>query len=269
MPPTLPLDAGARYALTTLTRYVAIALGVVLGFSALGIGWSKLQWLVAALSVGLGFGLQEIFANFVSGLIILFERPIRVGDVVTVADVSGVVTRIQTRATTVTDWDRKEFIVPNKEFITGRLLNWTRADKINRIVINVGIAYGSDTALARELLEKVVAEHPEVVDDPAPLITFEGFGDSALNFVVRCYLPRLDKRLVTIHDLHVAIDQAFREAGIEIAFPQRDLHLRSGAERLAGPPAVPPQAPAEVPKEEPADKPTGGPRRKSKGHAPD
>ncbi len=269
MPPTLPLDAGARYALTTLTRYVAIALGVVLGFSALGIGWSKLQWLVAALSVGLGFGLQEIFANFVSGLIILFERPIRVGDVVTVADVSGVVTRIQTRATTVTDWDRKEFIVPNKEFITGRLLNWTRADKINRIVINVGIAYGSDTARAREILEKVVAEHPEVVDDPAPLVTFEGFGDSALSFVVRCYLPRLDNRLVTIHDLHVAIDQAFREAGIEIAFPQRDVHLRSGTELLAGPPERPPESPPQEAEEKLPEDPPDKPPGRTERHAPE
>jgi len=239
MPQQLPLDAGARYAITTMTRYVIVAIGVVLGFGAMGIGWSKVQWLVAALSVGLGFGLQEIFANFISGLIILFERPIRVGDVVTVDDVTGVVTRIQTRATTVTNWDRKEFIVPNKEFITGRLLNWTRADRVNRIVINVGIAYGSDTARVREVLEKVVREHPEVMDDPAPLVTFEGFGDSSLSFVVRCFLPRVDKRLETIHGLHMAIDQAFREAGIEIAFPQRDVHLRSGADLLkeaGGPP---------------------------------
>ena len=232
MPQRLPLDAGARYAITTMTRYVAIAIGVVMGFGVLGIGWSQVQWLVAALGVGLGFGLQEIFANFISGLILLFERPIRVGDVVTVDDVTGVVTRIQTRATTVTNWDRKEFIVPNKEFITGRLLNWTRADHVNRVVINVGIAYGSDTERARELLEKAVGDHPEVMDDPAPLVTFDGFGDSSLTFVARCFLARMDKRLQTIHELHTAVDQAFREAGIEIAFPQRDVHLRSGAELL-------------------------------------
>lgn len=244
IPQRLPLDAGARYAITTMTRYVVIAIGVVLGFGAVGIGWSKVQWLVAALGVGLGFGLQEIFANFVSGLIILFERPIRVGDVVTVDDVSGVVTRIQTRATTVTNWDRKEFIVPNKEFITGRLLNWTRADQVNRIVINVGIAYGSDTVRARELLQKIARDHPEVMDDPAPLVTFEAFGESSLDFVVRCYLPRLDKRLETIHDLHMAIDQAFRAAGIEIAFPQRDIHLRSGAELLREAGSRPTEKPA-------------------------
>ncbi len=245
IPQQLPLDAGARYAITTVARYLVIAVGIVLGFGAIGIGWTKVQWLVAALGVGLGFGLQEIFANFISGLIILFERPIRVGDVVTVDDVTGVVTRIQIRATTVTNWDRKEFIVPNKEFITGRLLNWTRADHVNRVVINVGIAYGSDTERARALLEKVAGEHPEVMGDPAPLVTFEQFGDSSLNFVVRCYLPRLDNRLQTVHELHTAIDQAFREEGIEIAFPQRDVHIRSKPE-----PSKKPDQPAD---DSPAD----------------
>ena len=148
---------------------------------------------------------------------------------VTVEDVTGVVTRIQTRATIVTTWDRKEFIVPNKEFVTGRLLNWTRADSINRIVITVGIAYGSDTERAHEILLKVISGHPEVMDDPSPLVTFEEFGDSSLNFVVRCYLPKLDNRLMTIHELHMAIDQEFRKAEIEIAFPQRDVHIRTGA----------------------------------------
>jgi potassium efflux system protein len=245
IPRHLPLDAGARYAITTVTRYVVITVGIVLGFGAIGLGWSKVQWLVAALGVGLGFGLQEIFANFVSGLIILFERPIRVGDVVTIGDVSGVVTRIQIRATTVTDWDRKEFIVPNKEFITGQLLNWTRTDHVNRVVINVGIAYGSDTQRARQLLEQAAQDHPEVMEDPAPLVTFESFGDSALDFVLRCYLPRIDNRLRTIHELHVAIDQAFREAGIEIAFPQRDVHIRSQPE--------PSTKPGEPSDERPAD----------------
>ncbi len=227
LPKQLPLDAGARYAITTLTRYVVVALGIVVGFNAIGFSWSNVQWLVAALTVGLGFGLQEIFANFISGLILLFEQPIRVGDIVTVDGTTGVVSRIQTRATTVTNWDRQDFIVPNKEFITGRLLNWTRSDHVNRIVINVGIAYGSDTELARRLIEQVLREHPEVLDDPASIVTFEGFGESTLNLVARCYLAKLDNRLRTIHDLHTGIDQAFRKAGIEIAFPQRGIHIRS------------------------------------------
>jgi potassium efflux system protein len=223
----LPMDKGARYAFTTICRYVITAIGVVIAFSTIGFKWSQLQWLIAALSVGIGFGLQEIVANFISGIIILFERPIRVGDVVTVDNTSGKVSRIRIRATTITDWDRKEYVVPNKEFVTGRVLNWTLTSKVNRIVITVGVAYGSDTELVHELLRKVADEHPRVLDDPAPLITFDEFGDNALNFTLRVYLPSMEKRLSTVNDLHMAIDKAFREAGIKIAFPQRDVHLNT------------------------------------------
>jgi potassium efflux system protein len=221
----LSMDKGARYAFTTVCRYVITAIGVVIAFSAVGFKWSQLQWLIAALSLGIGFGLQEIVANFISGIIILFERPIRVGDIVTVDNTTGRVSRIRIRATTITDWDRKEYLVPNKEFVTGRVLNWTLTSKVNRIVITVGVAYGSDTELTRELLLKVANEHPRILDDPAPLVTFDQFGDNALNFTLRCYLPSMEKRLATINELHMAIDRAFREAGIKIAFPQRDVHF--------------------------------------------
>jgi potassium efflux system protein len=147
--------------------------------------------------------------------------------VVTVDDVSGVVSRIRIRATTITNWDRKEYVIPNREFITGRMLNWTLSDKINRIVINVGIAYGSDVALAKSILLDVCKSHPLILDDPSSGVTFEGFGDSTLNFVVRTYLPDLDNRLSVIDALHTGIDQAFREANIEIAFPQQDVHVRN------------------------------------------
>ena len=164
----LPFDAGARYAVATVCRYLITVVGraVVLAAS-LGVGWSKVQWLVAAMGLGLGFGLQEIFANFISGLIILFERPVRVGDVVTIDDVTGVVSRIRIRATTITDGDRKELIIPNKEFITGRVLNWTLTDPVNRVVINVGVAYGSDTQLAAEILLRVAQNHPARAGRPA------------------------------------------------------------------------------------------------------
>ncbi|MEZ6059795.1 MAG: mechanosensitive ion channel [Planctomycetaceae bacterium] len=239
----LPLDHGGRHAVTTLCRYALMLTGIVMACRTVGIGWSSVQWLLAALTVGLGFGLQEIFANFISGLIILFERPIRIGDVVTIDGVSGSVSRIQIRATTITDWDRKEYIVPNKEFVTGRLLNWTLSDKTNRVMINVGVAYGSDTEKALNLMLRVAEEHPLVMDDPAPVTTFEGFGDSCLNMVLRCYLPNLDNRLKVITDLHSAIDREFRKARIEIAFPQRDLHLRTVAPGVA---AIPLEAPEEV-----------------------
>jgi potassium efflux system protein len=223
----LPLDQSVRYAVTTMTSYLIILLGVILSFNAISVGWSKVQWLATALTFGLAFGLQEIFANFVAGLILLFERPIRIGDVVTVDEISGVVSRIRIRATTITNWDRKEYVIPNKEFITGRMLNWTLSDKINRVVINVGIAYGSDVDKAKQLLRQVCTDHPLTLTDPGPNATFEGFGDNTLNFVVRTYLPDLDNRLSVIDALHTSIDRVFREASIEIAFPQQDLHLRS------------------------------------------
>ncbi|MCD4727840.1 MAG: mechanosensitive ion channel [Pirellulales bacterium] len=223
----LPLDAGARYAVATISRYLITIAGTIFCFGALGVGWSKVQWLVAAMSLGLGFGLQEIFANFVSGLIILFERPVRVGDVVTIDDISGVVSRIRIRATTITDWDRKELIIPNKEFITGRVLNWTLSNQVNRVVVEVGVAYGADTELATRLLMEVAHNHPIVLKDPSPHVVFDSFGASALNFVMRCYLPNMENRLTVIHDLHMAVDREFRAAGIEIAFPQQDVHIRS------------------------------------------
>lgn len=223
----LPLHPASRYAIRMVGRYVIVVLGVIVTFAQIGVGWAKVQWLAAALTVGLGFGLQEIFANFVSGMIILFERPVRIGDVVTIGDVTGVVSRIQIRATTITDWDRKEYIVPNKEFVTGRLLNWTLTDQTNRVVIKVGVAYGSDTNLARSLLLQAAADHPLVLEDPGPVATFESFGDSTLDLLLRCYLPDLDNRLAVITALHESIDALFREAGIEISFPQQDIYIRS------------------------------------------
>ncbi len=223
----LPIDLSIRYAITTVTRYVIIIIGVSLAFSRVGIGWSQVQFLAAAISVGLGFGLQEIFANFMSGLILLFERPLRAGDVITVGDVSGQVVQIRTRATTVRDWDCKELVVPNKEFITGKVLNWTLSDTVNRIVVNVGIAYGSDIKLARQILLDVASDHPIVTAEPSPSVTFGAFGDSTLDFTLRCYVPNIDNRLSVVHELHEAIHDRLSDAGIEIPFPQRDLNVRS------------------------------------------
>jgi potassium-dependent mechanosensitive channel len=221
------LDAGAKYAFTTLLRYVIVGTGITVLCSLLGMEWSKLQWLVAALSVGLGFGLQEIVANFVSGLILLFERPIRIGDVVTVNESTGTVARIQIRATTLIDFDRKELIMPNKVFITGEVLNWTLSDQTNRVLINVGVAYGSDTQRAMQLMVAVANNCETIVSDPAPIATFEGFGDNTLNLVLRCYMPSLERRLQTLTELHSGINEAFTQEGISIAFPQRDVHLNT------------------------------------------
>lgn len=223
----LPLENAVRYAITTLSSYLLAGIGIITAANTLGVRWDSIQWLIAGLGVGLGFGLQEIFANFISGIILLFEQPIRVGDVVTLDNTSGVISRIRMRATTITNWDRQEYIVPNKDFITGRLVNWTLSDSTNRVVIEVGISYDSDTRRACQVLEEICRDHPLVSKELAPLITFEGFGDSALKVVMRCYLDSLDNRLQTIHELHTAINDRFREEGVEIAFPQQDLHVRS------------------------------------------
>ncbi len=221
----LPMDPGARYAYATVCRYTITAAGIIIALNSIGLQWSKLQWLVAALSVGLGFGLQEIVANFVSGLIVLFERPYRVGDTVTVGTINGTVTRIRIRATTILDFDRKELIVPNKQFITGQLINWSLSDQTIRIKIPVGIAYGSDTDLAEQLLLKVAKSNSLVKKDPQPQAIFLGFGPDSLTFELRVFIGHIDDWMPMLHAMNRSIDKEFRQAGITIAFPQRDVHL--------------------------------------------
>ena len=221
----LPMSRASRYAMTTLSQYVVAMIGVVITFKSLGLQWSSIQWLVAALSVGLGFGLQEIVANFISGIILLFEQPIRVGDVVTVDGTTGTVSKIRIRATTIVNWERQELVIPNKTFITGKLINWTLSDNVNRVMVSVGVGYDTDTRLAMQLMSEVAKAHPNVVDDPPFRISFEGFGDNALTLNMRAFLNNMDTRLQTITDLHQDILDRFREAKIEIAFPQRDVHL--------------------------------------------
>jgi potassium efflux system protein len=221
----LDMTAGSRYTATTLSRYVIGGIGLLSVADLLGFSWAQIQWLVAALGVGIGFGLQEIVANFISGLIILFERPIRVGDVVTIGSTDGVVTRIRMRATTIRDFDRKELLVPNKEFISGRLLNWSLSDPVTRIMIPVGLAYGGDVQKAMALMVEAAKENSMVLEDPIPITTFDGFGDNALLLTLRCFIGSVDYRIPAKSDLHKAIEQKFREAGLSMAFPQRDVHL--------------------------------------------
>jgi potassium efflux system protein len=202
-------------------------LGLLIAAGILGISWSKVQWLAAAFTIGLGFGLQEIFANFASGLLLLAERPIRVGDLVTVGEVHGRVMKIQMRATTIRDWKRKELLVPNKDLVTGKVVNWTLSDRVNRIDVPVGIAYGSDTELARKILKEIARDESRILDEPPPRAVFLGFGDSSLNLELRIFVATMDHWPIVITNVHTAIDKRFREAGIEIAFPQRDIHIRS------------------------------------------
>jgi potassium efflux system protein len=229
----LPLDPGGRYAVTTISRYLITLVGLAMAFWMIGVSWSNVKWLAAAMTVGLGFGLQEIFANFVSGLIILFERPLRVGDTVTVGGVNGTVTRIRIRATTITDWDRKELIVPNREFITGQLINWTLSDSILRIVVKVGVAYGSDVSLVHALLLQVAHEEPRVLKEPPPTAIFNQIGDSPFDFELRVFVAGLDEYQTLRHELNSRIEQLLREAGIELSFPQRAFAAKP-VEAIAG-----------------------------------
>ncbi len=222
----LPFDAGARYATATVAKYTLTGAGTAAACGVLGFEWMQIQWLVAAVSVGLGFGLQEIFANFVSGLVLLFERPIRIGDIVSIGDIDGKVSNIRLRATTITDWDMRELIVPNKEFITQRLINWTLTTTVSRMSIEVGVAYGTDPNRVRELLLEVAAQHPLVLKSPPSHALLDQFADSALVFILRVHMPTRDVYLQLRHELMAAITNRFQAEGIVIAFPQRDLNVR-------------------------------------------
>ena len=220
-------DPGFRYALAALLRYAIGFVGLLLCARSLGLHWANVQWLVAGMTVGLGFGLQEIFANFISGLILLFERPIRLGDTVTVGDLTGTVTKLRIRATTITDGAHRELVVPNKEFITGKLINWTLSDRSARVQLSVGVAYGTDPDLAMRTLLDVAAAHPKTLKDPPPSATFEGFGPNALDFKLSAYVANLDDATATKHALNTAIVHAFHEAEIECAQPRCEVVVRN------------------------------------------
>jgi len=221
----LEIDAGTRYAIVTIAGYIALGVGVVGSLAQLGIDWSKLQWIVAALGVGLGFGLQEIVANFVSGLIILFERPVRVGDTVTIGALSGTVSDIRIRATTITDFENREVLLPNKSIITENVTNWTLHDAITRLLLTIGVAYGSDVAAVRALLEEIVHTHPDVLSTPTPTVFFVGHGASSLDFELRVFVATPAQRLPVTHDLNAAINRRLAQADIAIPFPQTDVNL--------------------------------------------
>ncbi len=210
------IDAASRYAITSVLRYAIVIGGTLVGLGLLGMRWSQLQWMAAALSVGLGFGLQEIFANFVSGIILLFERPFRVGDVITVGGFSGRVTRIRTRATTVLDFDNKEIVIPNKTFITGQLTNWTLTDTITRIVIRVGVAYGTDADTARALLLQIARKDQRVLAEPEPSCWFVAFGKESQELELRVYVSAVGERMEVQNALNTQITRIFAEHGIEM-----------------------------------------------------
>jgi potassium efflux system protein len=222
----LKLDVGAQYAVDTIARYIVLIVAMLLLSRILGLDWSKVQWLAAALTFGIGFGLQEIFANFAAGLIILLDRSIRVGDAVTVGDLSGIVARIRMRATTVTLWDHSDMVVPNKEFIITKLVNWTLSNPDTRVDLNVGVDYGSDVEQVREVLMRVAQEHPAVLKSPAPQVLLTEFGDSAIKFQLQVFGMYSYGRPVLLNELNTAVVREFRKVGIVMAFPQLDIHIK-------------------------------------------
>ncbi|WP_049370277.1 mechanosensitive channel MscK [Haemophilus parainfluenzae] len=221
------LSQGTPYTITTLLTYILVAVGGAWAFSTLGMSWSKLQWLFTALSVGLGFGMQEIFANFVSGIILLFERPIRVGDTVTINGVTGTVAKIRIRAITMIDPDRKEVIVPNKSFVTGQVINWALSNTVTRLVVSVGVAYGSDLDLVKRLLLQAANEQPNILKEPEPRALFLTFGASTLDHELRVYVGQVSERNDTLDALNRRVNELFAENNIDIAFNQLDIFIKN------------------------------------------
>ena len=232
------MDVGIREVIGTITRYLVITLGLVVVVQTAGVDLSALGLVAGALGVGIGFGLQNVTSNFISGIIILFERPIKVGDRIEVGDVTGNVVDINARATTVITNDNIAIIVPNSDFISSRVINWSHRDRVVRFNFPVGVAYKEDPEHIRRLLLEVARNNEGVLNEPPPDVLFDGFGDSSLDFNLRIWTRRYtDTPRVIRSQLYYAIFAKFKEHNVEIPFPQRDLHLRSGLEKPVSPPA--------------------------------
>jgi small-conductance mechanosensitive channel len=221
------LGRGVRHSIGRLVHYVLIFIGFLLALSALGIDVTKLTIMLSALGVGIGFGLQAIVNNFVSGLILLFERPVRVGDSIELGGQWAEVKRIGLRSTTVQTFDEADLIIPNADLVTNQVTNWTLTNRRVRLTVPVGVAYGSDVPLVIETLRACGKANSMVAKTPDPQVLFLRFGESSLDFELRVWVTDADHRLKVQSELHQEIDRSFRESEIEISFPQRDLHVRS------------------------------------------
>lgn len=224
-----PLDIGAQQAVGTITRYLILLVGFLVILQTVGINLTTLNVLAGAIGLGVGFGLQNIASNFISGLIILFERPVKVGDRVEVGDIDGRVMAIGARSTRIRTNDNVTIIVPNSKFIEDNVINWTFENNIIRFRIPVGVAYDSDLNKVKKLLLEVAAANRDVLKDPAPAVRLKEFGDSSVNLELWVWTKeKLQRKSVMFSDLNFAIWNKFSEHEIEIPFPQRDLHIRSG-----------------------------------------
>ncbi len=230
--PRVTLAGGIPYAITTMTHYVILIIGFFMAIAALGVDLTKFTILAGAFGVGLGFGLQNIVNNFVSGLILLFERPVKVGDVLQLGEHQGNLKRIGLRASVVRTLQGSEVIVPNGQLISEKVINWTFSDQQRRLDINVGVAYGNDPEEIIAILTKSVSNHPDILKEPAPNCLFLGFGDNSLDFQVRAWTSRNSQWVVVQSDLAIAMNAALRDAEVEIPFPQRDLNLKIADKEL-------------------------------------
>ena len=221
----LRIGQGDRYAIVQILRWAIGFGGFAAAVSSLGVTWDSVQWLAAGFTVGLGFGLQEIFANFISGIIILFEQPVRVGDVVTVGNTTGRISKVRMRSTVITDWDNKELLVPNKFLITSEVVNWSQGEASIRLLLPVSVSYDDDPAEVAELLLSAGTNAANVLDDPPPTVDFVGFGESSMNFELRVFIPSVDVWIDTRRNINIAVKRLFDEAGIKIPFPQRDIRV--------------------------------------------
>lgn len=237
--PETPLDPGVQHSVVTGFGYLGVVLSSALAVMVMGIDLSNVALIAGALSVGIGFGLQTVVNNFISGLILLVERPLKVGDWVVVGGKEGCVKRISTRATELETYQRSSVIIPNAEILSSALINMTLKDRHGRVDVKVGVAYGSDTGRVRDILLAVAAAHPRVLRQPAPFVLFQDFGPSRLDFELRCYADDVEYRLTVASELRYEIDRRFREEGIEIPFPQQVIHHPSQQRPAARPePAV-------------------------------
>jgi small-conductance mechanosensitive channel len=239
----LDLTPGTGYAITTITKYLLLLFGAILSFSWIGIEWSKLQWVVTALSVGLGFGMQEIFSNFISGLIILFEKPIRIGDTVTIRNLTGTVTKINTRATTISDWDRKEIIVPNKAFITEQFINWSLSDTLTRVVLTVPAPAEANTEEVTKLLINSAERCSLVLDNPTPEAYLVDLQQGIQIFELRIYAAEMGHRMPLRHEIHQLILAGYREHGITLPYPPFQVRTET-LSRMTSNGRTPPSTPA-------------------------
>ncbi len=230
--PRLKVASGKAGAASRLIYYALLVLGFLFALASAGFELSQLTLLISALGIGIGFGLQGIVNNFVSGLVVAFERPFQVGDMIEVGPLMGRVRTIGLRASTIRTYDGAELIVPNANLISGELINWTLSDRKRRIDISVNVAYGSDMQQVREILIKAAAEHPKAMEDPEPWVLFREFGNDGLEFELRFWTPDAEERLMTFSDVAMQINAEFEAAGITIPFPQRDLHLRTASDEV-------------------------------------